>query len=169
MADYFTPTVVQQTIPLADMTALERLILSHILDAEPDGDGLYFFSDTGPSDLIVLSGAQFRAAFAESQGIPSRLRDYVAERLPRLDPNAIDVELDVSGTSWEFFLQDIVRRSRTLHYVTLVSAFTCSKMRPDGFGGSATLVTADEIKSKSTNDILEEYVGAMEDAQASRA
>jgi hypothetical protein len=169
MADYFTPTVVQQTIPLADMTALERLILSHILDAEPDGDGLYFFSDTGPSDLIVLSGAQFRAAFAESQGIPSRLRDYVAERLPRLDPNATDVELDVSGTSWEFFLQDIVRRSRTLQYVTVVSAFTCSKMRPDGFGGSATLVTADDIKSKSTNDILEEYVGGMEDAQPGSA
>ena len=27
MADYFAPTVVQQTIPLADMTALERLVL----------------------------------------------------------------------------------------------------------------------------------------------
>ena len=139
MADYFFPTVVQPAIPLADMTALERLVLSQILDAEPDGDRLYFFSDTGPSDLIVLSGARFRAAFAQSEGIPSHLRDYVAERLARLDPNATDVELDVSGTSWEFFLQDIVRRSRTLRYVTVVSAFTCSKMRPDGFGGSASL------------------------------
>ena len=166
MADYFTPTVVQQTIPLADMTALERLVLPQILDAQPDGDGLYFFSDTGPNDLIVLSGARFRAALAESEGTPSRLRDYVAKRLASLDPNATDVELDVSGTSWEFFLQDIVRRSRTLRYVTVVSAFTCSKMRPDGFGGSATLITADDIKSKSTNDILEEYVAAMEDARS---
>jgi hypothetical protein len=169
MADYFFPTVVQQTIPLADMTALEWLVLSHILDAEPDGDGLYFFSDTGPADLIELSGAGFRAAFAQSEGIPSHLRDYVAERLSRFNPDAADVELDVSGTSLEYFLQDIVRRSRTLQYVTVVSAFTCSKMRPDAFGGRATLITADDIQSRSTNDILEEYVGAMEDQQAIRA
>lgn len=31
MADYYTPTVIQQTIPEADMTPLERLLLSHIL------------------------------------------------------------------------------------------------------------------------------------------
>jgi hypothetical protein len=167
MADYFYPTVVQPAIPLADMTPLERLVLSRILDCEPDGDGLTFFSGTGPNDRIVLSGAEFRAAFARSDGIESRLRDYVAERLARLDSDAAYVELDVSGTSWEFFLQDIVRRSRTLRYVTVVSAFTCSKMRPDGFGGSASLITADDIKYKSTHDILEAYVSAMEDAQVS--
>src|SRR5216684_4427044 len=39
--------------------------------------------------------------------------------------------LDLSGSSWEFFLQDIVRRSKTLTYISVVTSFTCSKMRPD--------------------------------------
>ena len=60
----------------------------------------------------------------------------------------------MSGTSIEFFLQDIVKRSATLKYVTVVSAFTCSKMRPDGFGGMAVVITADAIKGKSTDDIV---------------
>ena len=33
MADYLTPTVVQQTIPLADMTPLERLILTNVFES----------------------------------------------------------------------------------------------------------------------------------------
>jgi hypothetical protein len=169
MADYFFPTVIQQTIPNADMTPLERLVLPHILDAEPDGDGLYFFSDIGPNDQIVFPGTPFRAAFAESKGIPSRLWDYVAKRPAHLDPDAADVELDISDTSWEFYLQDIVRRSRTLRYVTVVSAFTCSKMRPDAFGGSATLITADSVKGKSTSDILEDFIAEMEDGHATPA
>ena len=45
MANYHTPTVIQPTIPDVDMTPLERLLLSHIFSAEPDGDGLYFYKN----------------------------------------------------------------------------------------------------------------------------
>ena len=45
---------------------------------------------------------------------------------------------------------DIIRRSATLRYVTAVSAFTCSTMRPDGFGGRAAVITADTVMDKST-------------------
>jgi hypothetical protein len=31
-------------------------------------------------------------------------------------------------------------------------------MRPDGFGGMAVLITADAIRGKSTNDILEDFL-----------
>jgi hypothetical protein len=31
-------------------------------------------------------------------------------------------------------------------------------MRPDGFGGMAMLITADAIKSKSTNDVLDDFL-----------
>ncbi len=55
-------------------------------------------------------------------------------------------------------IQDIVRRSTTLRYVTAVSSFSCSKMRPDGFGGMAVLITADRIVGKSTSDILEDFL-----------
>jgi len=156
MADYFSQTVVQQTIPDADMTALERLVLQHMFASEPHENGLYFFSETGPSDLIVVPGATLKAAFAGSASIDSSLNDHLAEAIAELGGSPNEVELDLSGMSWECIFQDIVRRSATLAYVTAVSAFTCSKMRPDGFGGMAVLITADTIKGKSTSDFLQE-------------
>lgn len=158
MADYHSPTVVQPTIPDRDMTPLERLLLSHILDCEPDGDGFYFYSETGPSDDIDLPLDELRAALSASDGVPSTAYDYVIERLALAGADDTHIEIDLSGTSWEFILQDIVRRSRTLDHITVVSAFTCTKMRPDGFGGMAVLITADAIKGKSTHDILEDFL-----------
>ena len=158
MADYFAPTVIQQTIPNADMTALERLVLGHIFDAEPDGDGPCFFGETGARDFVILPAAALRAAFAQPAGSASCLRRHLAQAVASLDDTATDAEIDLSGMSWEFILQDIVRRSATLGYVTAVSAFTCSKMRPDGFGGMAILITPDAIKGKSTSDFLEELL-----------
>jgi hypothetical protein len=141
MADYYPPTVIQQSIPDVDMTPLERLLLAHIFDAERDGDGWYFFSEQGPSDMTA--------------------NRFIREHLP--DPQAIGplpshLDLDLSTTSWEFIMQDIVKRSPTLTYVSAVSSFTCSRMRPDGFGGAAVVISADEIVGKSTSDLLEGFI-----------
>lgn len=46
----------------------------------------------------------------------------------------------------------------TLTYISVISSFTCSKMRPDGFGGMAVLITKDAIKGKSTGDVLEDFL-----------
>jgi len=154
MADYFSPTVIQQPIPIPDMTPLERLVLSLIFDAEPDGETLYFHTACGPSDAIGLSVDELRAAFEASAATASTAATYVAECLAGAPAGDTGIEIDFSGTSWEFIFQDIVRRSSTLRYVTAVTSFTCSKMRPDGFGGMAVLITADAIKGKSTEDIL---------------
>lgn len=70
----------------------------------------------------------------------------------------MEIDLDLTGTSGEFFLQDVVKRSRTLAYISVVAAFNCSRMRPDGFGGIAVLITADDIGGKSTNDLIEEFL-----------
>ena len=51
-----------------------------------------------------------------------------------------------------------MKRSKTLDYISVLTAFTCSRMRPDGFGGMATLITAEAVVGKSTNDILEELL-----------
>ena len=162
MADYFTPTVIQQTIPDADMTPLERLLLSHIFDAERDGDGWYFFSEQGPSDMLSVGRGALEAALAASEGAgDSTANAFVKEHLPDLqagEPLPSHLDLDLSTTSWEFIMQDIVKRSSTLAYVTAVSSFTCSRMRPDGFGGGAVLISADEIMGKSTSDLLEEFI-----------
>jgi hypothetical protein len=83
---------------------------------------------------------------------------FVAECIEKLDHGDTQVELDLSVTSWEPIFQDIVRRSRTLEHIIVVSAFTCTKMRPDGFGGMAMVITADAIRGKSTNDIIEDIL-----------
>lgn len=159
MADYFSPTVIQQAIPNADMTPLERLLLTHVFSSEPDSDGLYFYAEEGPADMIAVSRAELKAALAaSSQPADSTATTYVAERFAQLPTDAAEIDLDLSGTSWEFIIQDIVRRSSSLRYVTAVSSFTCSKMRPDGFGGMAVLITADRIVGKSTSDILEDFL-----------
>ena len=158
MADYFEQTVVQQTIPIVDMTPLERLLLSRIFECEPEGDGCYFFAQESPSRMIFATRGELEAALAPSQNVESTAHRYVTEQLAAANADATEIDLDLSGTSWEFFFQDIVKRSKTLTYVSVVAAFTCSKMRPDGFGGMAVLITRDAIVGKSTNDLLEDFL-----------
>ncbi len=162
MAAYFTPTVIQQMIPDADMTPLERLLLSHIFDAEHDGDSWYFFSEQRPADMLYVERAVLETALAASEHAgDSSANSFVRKHLP--DPQSIGplpshLDLDLSTTSWEFIMQDIVKRSPTLAYVTAVSSLTCSRMRPDGFGGAAVLISPDAIRGKSTSDILEDFI-----------
>jgi hypothetical protein len=159
MADYFSPTVIQPTIPVGDITQLERLLLSHIFNAEPEGEGLYFYADEGPADIIWLDRAPLEAALAQSPTtIDSSAAAFVTGRLARVPRDNVEIELDVTEMSWQSVLQDIVRRSASLRYITAVSAFTCSKMRPDGFGGMAVLITPSAVMGKSTNDIVEDLL-----------
>jgi hypothetical protein len=159
MTDYFTPTVIQPAIPVADLTPLERLLLSHIFYAEPDGDRLYFSADENPADMIWLDRAPLEAALAQSPaGGDSTAVKLVTAQLARVPADNAEIELDFSDHGWEAIFQDIIRRSPTLRYVTAVSAFTCSKMSPDGFGGMAVLITADTVMGKSTSDIVEDFL-----------
>ena len=154
MADYFSPTVIPEIIPNGDMTKLELLLLSHMFDADTDGDGTYFHSWQGPSDLILVDRAELSAALHAAYGSDSQVRGYVEEKLKTATSDDASVELDMSGVSWEVILQDIVRRSAKLRYITVTTAFTCSKMRADGFGGMALFITADAIKACSTTEFL---------------
>jgi hypothetical protein len=171
MADYFTPTVIQPAIPIADITPLERLLLSHVFNAECQGERLYFYADEGPAERIWLDRAWLEAALAQSR-IDSTATNLVIEHLARIPADNVEIELDFSGQRWEAIFQDIVRRSRSLRYVTAVSAFICSKMRPDGFGGMAVLIAADAVMGKSTDDIIKDFLNeavpdwAAEPAQA---
>jgi hypothetical protein len=159
MTDYFSPTVIQPAIPLADITPLERLLLSHVFNAERDGDRLYFYAHEGPADMIWLDRAPLEAALAQSTiTADSTAVSLVTTQLARVPADNVEIELDFSDRSWEAIFQDIIRRSPTLKYVTAVSAFTCSKMRPDGFGGMAVLITADNVMGKSTSDIVEDFL-----------
>lgn len=169
MADYHQPTVIQQTIPNADMTPLEKLILSQVFDYEPDGDGTYFYAEESTNDLITLPAGDLRASLAVSASFPSLLYDalqqhpFIKETLPHLADDE-EAEFFLDDIGYEAILQDIVRRSSTLDCLTVVAAFTCSRMRPDGFGGAATFITADSIEFMSTSQFLEERMAVHEAA-----
>ena len=174
MTDYYQPTVVQRTIPNADMTPLEQLILSRVFTSEADGDGTYFFAEESTNDLISPPAGDLKAALTASAAVPSRLYDtlqqdpFIKETLPHLADDE-DAEFWLDDIGYETILQDIIQRSTTLHYVTVVASFTCSRMRPDGFGGAATFITADTIETVSTSHFLDERISRFEKASTEAA
>ena len=94
-----------------------------------------------------------------SRRIPrSSIYDAVKGELDGADPGAEDIDLDLSLTNWTLIFQDIVKRSSTLTHISVMASFTCSKMRPDAFGGMVTLITPAKILSMSTNEILEKWL-----------
>jgi hypothetical protein len=120
---------------------------------------LYFYADEGPADMIWLDRAPLEAALAQSpMTIDSSAAAFVTGQLARVPSDNVEIELDFSDMSWEAIFQDIVRRSASLRYITAVSAFTCSRMRPDGFGGMAVLITPSAVMGKSTNDIVQDLL-----------
>jgi hypothetical protein len=168
MADIYCPTVIHPVIALADMTPLEALLLSQVFDAEPEADGLYFFAEQGPNDAIRLPVKQLRALLSASAGVPSTAADQVVRCLAAVPDGETEIVLDLSGSqgdqdtdinrsTWRDILQDIVRRSPRLRSVTAVSSFTGSKLRHDYVGGKVVFVTADQIQTRSTADIEEEF------------
>jgi hypothetical protein len=157
MADYFTHTVVHQTIPTVDITPLELLLLSNIFEHEADGEGIYFFSYQGPFDMLWLTRDELEVALAASQGMESAAVAFVQDELAKSDVDTSEIEFDMSGPGWQFLFQDIVRRSPTLDFISIEGAFTCTKMRSDGFGGVAFLITGDQVLAKSTGELLEEF------------
>ncbi|MDQ0333556.1 hypothetical protein QFZ88_005938 [Mesorhizobium sp. YL-MeA3-2017] len=165
MADYHSPTVVQPSIPAVDITPLERLILGLAFDTEDDAGGVYFHSWCGPSDVVTLSVDDLRTALEASRTeTESCIAKHVGMLLARHDedagddpPDDIDVDLTDGDAGWDRMLQDIVRRSTTTAEIVVTTAFTCTKMRPDGFGGSVMLITAEAVRYRSTTDILEEF------------
>lgn len=157
MADYFTQMVVHQTVPEADVTPLERLLLSQIFETATDGQGIYFFSEQCPSDMLWISRADLETALAASQSVESGAIAFVKEILTQAPADADEIEFDMSASGWDFLFQDIVRRSPALDFISIEAAFTCAKMRSDGFGGMAMLITADEVFAKSTGELLQDF------------
>jgi hypothetical protein len=157
MADYYTPTVVDPMIPLAAMLPIERLFLAQVFDEELTSETAYYDSEEGASDLISLPAADVRAALDAATPETSRLAQKLIDEQPDAILGDDDIDLDMCGDLWGDVLQDIVRRSPDLDHLTVTMAFTCSKMRPDGFGGLAMLITAATIRSDSTHALFDRF------------
>lgn len=158
MADYYTPTVVQQIIPFADMTALERLLLGEIFQTHTTENGLCFTSEDGPRDMIWVERESLRICLDDAAVMGSAARTEVIHQCGAQPIGDDDVEIDASMEWWTAVFQDIVRRSATLDHISVMMSYTCSKLRADGLGGMAMLITAQTVRSKSTEDILGELI-----------
>jgi hypothetical protein len=153
MADYRTRTVVEQTIPNVLMTSLDSFLLTHIFESEPYEDGVYFFTEESPNQIIFLDGHEpdhlIEAIEKTKDTDPELCADV--KRSMQTDGDTVEIDCDTFGNYHRVF-QGIIRRSGgKLPYVITQGAYTCSKMRPDGFGGMADVITADTVESVSTD------------------
>ena len=173
MADCHSPTVVQPDIPAADMTPLERLILDLVESIAKAASTIIHVRSERRRHPVV---DDLRTACAASRDHgESSIGEHVAGLLSRYDadasddpPEDIDVDLSDPDVGWDRIFQDIVRRSATVDEIVVTTAFICTKMRPDGFGGSVVLITANAIHYRSTTDVLEEFWNEAAKAAAAR-
>lgn len=153
MADYYSPTVVRPSIPAIAITPLELALLSHMFEHEPDGDAIYFYASDGPSDTVWLDIADLKVMLQDEPLPSGAVIEMIRSKLAETDPEESELELDLSDLGEAAIFQQIVRRCEQLDHVVITSAWTCSKMRPDGFGGGITVVTADQMLSGSTAEM----------------
>lgn len=162
MADYHSTAVIQPDLLIADVSPLEALLLSHMIDVEIEGDGLYLCIETGVNSLVQVAINELRVAYDNSTGYDSQLRVVIEQWLAEIpsdaeetDDTEFDFDLKLTENAYILILQDVLRRSETLTYFTVNGAYTCTKMRPDGFGGWAVFVTPTEIHWMSTDSWIE--------------
>lgn len=170
MADYFTPTVVQQQIPAGLISPFEKLLLGAMFEHEEEDGKIYYFADDTPSDFPTLGRAGLEKALAASPQ-KSRLEEFAQRELEMAPSCSADIDLDLTASlygsdAYLVILQDIIRRSKgRLPYLTITAAWTCSRMRPDGFGGHASIITPRAIRYWSTSRYLEAFTGRFEKKQ----
>ena len=157
MGDYYTPTVVEPSILIDAMLPIERLFLAQVFSVEINGEAAYYFSEDGACDLISLPAEEVRAALDAATPETSRLAQKLIDEQLDAILGDDDIDLDMCGDLWPDVLQDIVRRSADLDHLTVSMAFTCSKMRPDGFGGIAMMITDAAIRSESTHTLFDRF------------
>ena len=162
MTSYYTDVVVSPAIPLADMTPLERLYLSTAFEEEvPEAGGLasYGAPENGIATFGIVGRADLVAAIDQSRGLGCGLVS-IFERLLEAHPNVDDIEFDLDdlSTHYTLVLQAIVRRSAKIDRFIVYHAFTCGKLRMNGFGGAVELIEADRIESWSTDEQVRQWL-----------
>lgn len=153
MADYSTPTIIRPNIPAEAITMLELIVLTEMYEWERDGDGLYFFAPEGTPTEIQLDVTQVRELAAVAPEGRGSIVPLLLSKLAELDTEEGSFDLDVTDMKDAQIFQDILHRCPDIDHVSIVSGWTCSRMRPDGFGGAVTVITRDRIQSSTTNEM----------------
>ena len=163
MADYHSPTTVQPDIPIAGMTALELRLLCELFEFERDDSTISLFSSENVADTAWIDRAELQALLDTGDDRPSAIADVVRAELAAAASDDGEFELDFSLIGYDRIFQDIVRRCPDLDHIQIVAAWTCTRMRPDGFGGMATVITSDAIESMSTTSFIEQVLARLAD------
>lgn len=72
-------------------------------------------------------------------------------------------ERDLDENDLNNRFQEIIKRSNgELSWVSRETSYSCNKMRPDAFGGSAVFITADDVQYLSTSWWLEQRISEAE-------
>lgn len=134
MADYFTEVIVMPYIPrdLLSEQDLELLALYGFQSEQvktDEGEFVYLYA-------YEYSGTAFRTVEKDGKTEEEEL-----------------TEEDLTA----FFRRVIDASNGRLKYLYLHAACTCSKMRPDGFGGWVSFLTKDEERFMSTFDAVEKF------------
>ncbi|ADU15366.1 hypothetical protein [Asticcacaulis excentricus] len=167
MTDYHSTSVVDPKIPLSDMSPLELFLLTQFFQSDLEAEGLFLYAEQSIDHMPTVLVGALRQAYADSLAFESQILPAVRLWLDEVSDADADSETDfdldahLNTYPYEVILQDIVRRSPTLSYLTVEVAHTCTKMRPDGFGGSATLIHAEGIEFQSTSGLLEMAISAL--------
>lgn len=152
-------------LPLADISPLEMLILTNVLECSETDEGLVLFTDVKPANPIRVPRGELVAAFgasAKNAGDPVNV--FIADRVLALlaaGGNVVEddvmVDIDLSHFPWQFVVQGIVARSPDLHEVVVIQWTNHPSQRPDSFGATVSLITARAIHHATSKDLLERF------------
>ena len=152
-------------IPHADVTPLEKLMLTHVLECSETYIGFVLFSDVGPINPITVKRQALLNAFRASASVAdSALNAFIGSRILALLPTSpdgedldIDVEVDLSEFPWQFIVQDIVARSPSLSEMTVIQWMNHPSQRPETYGTSVSLITGKGIHHATSEELLNRF------------
>jgi hypothetical protein len=165
MSDLETRIYTYPPIPLVDITPLEKLVLTHVLECSDTEAGLVLFTDLGPINPISVKRRALLEAFRDSVlQTSTALSAFIASRVLALlstPPDVLDTEvtiaIDLSEFPWQFVVQDIVARSPNLPEMTVIQWMNHPSQRPETYGASVSLITAKAIHHATSEDLLSRF------------
>ena len=150
-------------IPLADITPLEKLVLTHVLECSETEAGLVLFTDSGPINPIRVKRKALLDAFRTSAPhADSALNTFIGSRTLALLPASADgddiaTDIDLTEFSWQFIVHDIIARSPSLQEVTVIQWMDHPSQRPESYGASVSLITGKGIHHATNEDLLNRF------------
>lgn len=152
-------------IPFADISPLEMLILTNVLECSETDTGLVLFTDFGPTNPIRVARSELADAYrASAHYAEEPVNVFIASRVLALLPaggNAVEedamIDIDLGEFPWEFVVQGIVARSADLREVTVIQWMNHPSQRPESYGAGVSLITARAIHHATSEDLLARF------------